>query len=136
MGEQSVLLRAVEAVNFVDEENGSLSVETEAFLGAGYCFSDILHPRKHGGYRHKRCAARLRQHLCEGSLPGPRRSPENERGNLALLDGPPKEMPFTGQMLLADQLSNSFGPHAFGERRSRLGFLLSGMSKKVHCLSP
>ena len=78
--QERVLLRLVEAVDLVDEEDGRLAGATQLVLGVGDDLAQLLHAVQHGRERDDR-ARRSRRASSRASvvLPGAGRAPEDQR---------------------------------------------------------
>ena len=59
MRQEGVLLRLVEAVDFIDKQNGAL-LPLPGCFGLLNRFADVFHARKHSGHGQKLCAEALR----------------------------------------------------------------------------
>ena len=121
VGEDDVLLRLVEAVDFVHEQDGGLRVHALAVAGLGHDAAEV-------GDAGGDCADRLEGGLgsCgdeagEGGLAGAGRSPEDERGQTPGGDGAEQDAVLPDDLLLADELVEGAGAHSFGQRRVSLG---------------
>ena len=115
--EEGVLLRLVEAVNLVYEQDRALASQTPGPLGGRHDFLDVLDAGEH---RAERDEARLRPLGDEPSdrrLARTRRSPEDDRLQPIALDGLPQRTPGPEHVLLPDDLIEAARPHALGERR-------------------
>ena len=77
--QQQILLRLVEAMDFVEKEDGGEGSETELVLGArgdGFYFGGT---RRAAGERHKGTARSLRDDRCDGGFPTARGTTQNDR---------------------------------------------------------
>ena len=77
--QQQILLRLVEAMDFVEKEDGGERSETELVLGA---YGDGLHfggTRRAAGERHKGTARSLGDDRCDSGLPTARGTTQNNR---------------------------------------------------------
>ena len=116
-GQQDILLRLVEAVDLVDEQDRTA---TRRFKPLTPFFDDPPHVGDAG--RHRRQLDELRgrvpcdQHR-QRRLPGSRRPDEHHRPELVLLDQRPKNAAPFQQMRLTDEFIQGSGPHPRGERR-------------------
>ena len=103
--QQHILLCLVEAVDFVDEENGGLPL---VFYPVGRGSQDPAHVRHIGFHTAQplELAPRLAGYdLGEGSLAGTRRPVKDERLDPVGLDGPAQQLPGTEDVGLADKLA-------------------------------
>jgi hypothetical protein len=74
--EERVLLRLIEAVNFIDKENRS-PAKFPFVASLGDCLAQILHSRKDGREADELCVCRGRQKPSQGGLTGAWRAPQD-----------------------------------------------------------
>ena len=123
VGEETVLLGAVEAMDLVHEQQGALSGAGggarlgEHFLQVG----DAREDRGDGDEAH---AHGIGEQPRDRRLARAWRSPQDHRSELARRDHAPDRPVGTGQMLLPDDLVERRRAKAVGERRIRRGRLL------------
>ena len=115
MRQERVLLRLVEAVNLVDEDDGARAILPRA-LGIGHDLLDFLDAGQHGGELDELRLGHARDDLRQRGLAGARRSPEDERANIVALDLRAQRLAGRDQMLLADKLIERPRTHAIGQR--------------------
>src|SRR4030067_835900 len=75
VGQKSILLGLIEAVNLIDEQNSSLVIEFSVFSGPGY---DLLDLFDHGSNRREEYKIRiggLGNNVCQSSLAASWRAP-------------------------------------------------------------
>ena len=114
--QQRILLRLVETVDFVDEQDRRRRVEEVLLAGRFDHFAHILDPRRNGRQREEG-AFELRGHdLSQRGLPHPRRPPEDERRDVARLQKLAENAVAAHQMLLPDVVVERAGTEAFGQR--------------------
>ena len=127
--EQGVLLRLVEAVDLIDEEDGGGSAGEEG-IAAGLVdhLAHLFHPGTDGAEGEEFAVQGLGDDAGEGGLSDPGRAPKDEGGQGAGLDHAPQDTTFPDQVLLADILIQGGGPHPFRKRGKIAG--VSGI--RVH----
>ena len=115
--QEGVLLRLVEAVNLVHEEQRAIAGPRAAVPRLSHHRADLLHPGEHGRERHKTRTRSVGHKAREGGLPHARRPPEEQ----ALLDLPVEdtlqELPFAQQVRLSEDLPRPSRPDALGQGR-------------------
>src|SRR5262245_27946121 len=79
MRQKRILLGFVEAVDFIDEEDGSRAAKLTAAFRGGDDLLDFLDPRRHGADGHELGAGDRGQQPAERRLSGAGRSPEDQR---------------------------------------------------------
>ena len=84
--EKRVLLRLVEAVDLVDEQNRPTAGRTALPLGRRHDFADVLDAREHRAELHEMRAGHSRDDAGERGLARARRSPEDDRLQEVALD--------------------------------------------------
>ena len=119
--EQDVLLRLVEAVDLVDEEDGRLAPQVAVQLRLGDLVADLGDVRFHPVEGFETRAGGLRDDIGERCFPGPRRAVENERGEAIRLDGAAQELALTEDVILAQHLAEGLRAHPCGKRFGDLG---------------
>ena len=125
--QKPILLRFVEAVDLVHEEQSALPVPTPD-LGRLEDFPQFGHAGENGADLDKTVICFLRQQACNGRLADARRTTEHERKNMFLLDCQPYRLAFADQVFLADELLNSPRAHSICKR---LSLLIGGVLKEV-----
>ena len=103
IGQQGVLLRLVETVDLVDEQDGVAS-RLQVALGLFHRRTDILHPRKDGRQRNEFMPEGVRRQPCQRGLAHTRRPPEDHRMRLPRLERQPQRPIRPQQVLLPDHL--------------------------------
>ncbi len=126
-----VLLRLVEAVDLVDEEDRAAAVSSQPVPCARHHRADIVHPRGHGRQLLEGGSGRLRDDARERGLPDARRAVDDERGQAVLGDSEPKRGALTEYVLLAHQLVECARPKPRRQRRVRGLQLLRGVGEEV-----
>ena len=119
VGEERVLLSAVEAVDLVEEEDRALAGTPRA-LGVGRDLADLLEARGDRRERHEAgpaAGAGGREQAGEAGLARTGRAPEEQGGQRARLDQHAKGSARRHQVPLAEYLVERARPHAVGERR-------------------
>jgi hypothetical protein len=117
VGQEGVLLGAVEAVDLVDEEQGAPAGRGAQPLGVGHDALDLGDPRDHRREGHELGARRGGDQARERRLAGPRRAPEDQGRHPVRFDHPAQEAVRPDDRPLADDLVEGPGPQPLGERR-------------------
>ena len=117
--QEGVLLRLVEAVDLVDEEDGAAAEPAPRFLRFGHHRADFLDAGQHGAERDEVRAGRAGDQPRQRGLAGARRTPEDHRLQAVLLDGLPQRPAGPDERVLADEFVERPRPHALGQRRQR-----------------
>ena len=98
--QQRILLRLVETVDFVDEQDRRRRVEEVLLAGRFDHFAHILDPRRNGRQREEG-AFEFRGHdLSQRGLPHPRRPPEDKGGDASRVDHLAQDSPRPHQVFL------------------------------------
>ncbi len=107
MGQEGILLRAVEAMDLVDEQQRA---PPRLALGLGRIedFAQIRDARLDRRKLLEMKVGHLGQKACDGGLAGPRRPPEDHRGQTACPHHA-AEKPITQEMILADDFVQGLG---------------------------
>jgi hypothetical protein len=122
--EEGVLLRFVEAVNLVDEDEGAGAVLAGA-LRVGHDLLDLFDSGKHGGELDELRFGHGRDDLCERGLARARRSPEDERAHVVALDLRAQRLACADEVLLAGKFFERARAHAVSQRTSSVGRAVS-----------
>ncbi len=135
--QKGILLRLVEAVNFVDEDDGARAVLPRP-LGVGHDLLDLFDPGQHGGKFDELRLGHVRDDLRERGLARARRSPEDDRAGVVAVDLGAQRLAGADQMLLPDVFIERARTHAVGQRTSRIGRaagVRNGLEKahQFHC---
>ncbi len=117
MGEEGVLLRLVEAVDLVDEDDGAAALAPPALLGGAQHLAHLLHPGEDRAHRLEVRLGEAADHEGQGRLARAGRAPEDERAELVLLDRPPEGPAGAEHLLLPEDLVEGARPDPVGERR-------------------
>ena len=120
--QQHVLLRLVEAVDFVNEQDGGLPLVLQPVGRQGQHAAHVGHVGFHAAQPLELAPGLPGDDLRQGSLARARRAVEDQRLNAIRLDGPAQQLARPEDMRLADKLAQVARSHA---RRQRL------MSKDV-----
>ena len=116
MREQRVLLRAVEAVDLVEEQDRPLALLAEAAPGPLDDLAHVLHARGHRRQRLERLARRAGHEAGDRGLAGSGRAPEDHRREAVGLDQHPQRLPRAEQLPLTDDLVEVAGPQPGRQR--------------------
>ncbi len=136
--EEGILLRFVEAVNFVDEDDGARAVLAGA-VGIAHDLLDFLDAGEHGGKLDEVGLGDAGNDLGEGGLAGARRTPEDHRSGVVALDLHAQRLARPDQVLLSNEFIERARAHAIGERASALGagvFRRDGREQVHKIISP
>ena len=116
MGQEPVLLGLVEAVDLIDEEDGPTAIDRQLLTGrSNRCpdVGDAAHHRRQGG---EACLDLGGEQPGEAGLAGPRRSPQQERSEVAPLHRPTQRAALAHEVVLADELGQVSRAHPCGQR--------------------
>ena len=130
--QQHVLLCAVEAVDFVEEEDRPLAEVFEVLAGLGQDFADFLDA---GGDRVHRLEAALGvvgDDVRERGLSGPRRAVEDQRGEAVGEQHSPEQLAGPEEVFLPDELVERSRPHPRRERPGLAAVLFAEIVEEVH----
>ena len=118
--EKGILLRFVEAVNLVDENDGAGAVLAGA-VGIAHDLLNFLDAGEHGGEFDEVGLGDTGDDLGERGLAGAGRAPEDHRGRIIALDLHPQRFAGADQVLLPDELVERARTHAVGQRAAARG---------------
>jgi hypothetical protein len=113
--QQRILLRLVEAVDLVDEQDAAAALEGQALLGARDRrphLGDAGHDGREGV---ELSADRVGQEPRQRGLAGARRAPQEQRREMTAGDGPAERAALADELLLADELVEVPWAHPGGE---------------------
>ncbi len=116
VGEEGVLLGLVEAMDLVEEEDGPGAVQSRSLLGAGDDRPDVGDSAHDRRQRLEVGPDRGGEEAGEARLAGPRRTPQEDRGEVAPLHGAAQRSALTDEVLLTDELVEGPWPHPGGQR--------------------
>ena len=134
--QQRILLRLVEAMDLVEEQDRPLAARAQAFAGAAEHLADVLDGRRNGGELFERRPRRRRDDARERRLPGAGRPVEDRRADTVLCDREPERRSLAEHVRLADELVERSRPQPLRERRNRVCPLRSRVREEVaHGLS-
>ena len=134
-GQEGVLLRLVEAVNLVDEQDRPPPELSPRLLGLGHHRLDLLDARQHGAEGDEVRAGDLRDEAGERRLAGARGAPEDDRLQQVALDRHAQRPARREQVLLPDQFVEAARPHAVGEGRPHAASSWAGRGLVVEQLA-
>ena len=115
--QDGVLLRLVEAVDLVDEEDRPEPVAAEAVARSRDHGAHVVDARRHGGELLEGGAGSLGDDAGDRRLAGARRPEEDHRRRPVLLDGAPQRRSGPEHVLLTHELVERRRPQAHRERR-------------------
>ena len=115
MRQKRILLRLVEAVNFVDEHNGARAVLPGA-LGIGHHLLDFFNSGEHGGEFDELRLSHARDDLRQRGFSCTRRAPEDQRASIVSLQLRTQGFAGSYQVILAYEFVEASRTHAVGQR--------------------
>ena len=116
--QERVLLRLVEAVDLVDEQDGPSAGLTPAMVGGGDDVLDFANAGRDGAERDEVRPRDRREQAGHGGLAGARRAPEDQRMEQSLFEGAPQRLAWPDEMRLADELVERARPNPLGQGRA------------------
>ena len=116
IGQEAVLLGAVEAMNLVDEQERALAV-LAALAGPLEHAAQVGHPGEDGRQRLEMQVHGFREQAGDGGLAAPRWPPQDQRAEFARLQHTAERPLGPEQVILAEDLVQRLGTQAFGQRR-------------------
>ena len=119
--QERVLLRLVEAVHFVDEQDRRAARLRERRLGARDRVADVLDAGQHGRQRDELRVERVGHQPRERGLADARRSPQDHRMQLAGRERDGQRLARREQVPLPDDVGDRARPQPLGERRGGRG---------------
>ena len=114
--QQGVLLRLVETVDFIYEQNGGAGAGKDILLRG---LDDLAHFLDSGAHRREReelPVKRVGDYARERGLADAGRAPQNERRKIARVYHVPQDAAFPHKMPLTDIFGEIFGPHPLRKR--------------------
>ena len=129
--QQGVLLRLVEAMHLVHEEDGFAAIQAALALGCVDGFANVLDAGQHCVERDEMGAGGVGDDARQGGLAGARWAIEDHTAELVGLDGAPQQASRSNDVVLADILVQRARPHARGQRLFAGDQFLTLMIKKV-----
>jgi hypothetical protein len=118
-GKEGVLLCAVEAMNFVDEQDGACAPGS-GLLRVGHDLFDFFYAGEYGGEFDEGGLCGFGDDFRQRGLADTGRSPENHRRRIVALDLYAKRLAWAEKVLLTEELVEGTGTHALG-KGSRYG---------------
>ena len=117
--QERILLRAIEAVDLVAEEDRAAAFDLAALLGFANDLAHARHAFGHGAERHEVLVGVAREQTRERRLAAARRAPEHHARDRALLDRLAQRFAGAEQLLVPQEIVERFGTQPMGERRRR-----------------
>ena len=114
MGKEIILLRLVEMMDFIDEEDRGLAQAMKLFRFLDDLL-EIFDSRRDGGELHASCASRAGEDPGQRGLAASGGAPKNQGVQFARFDHPSEKLAGPQKMLLADEFIEGFGSHPFRE---------------------
>ena len=121
VGKERVLLRFIEAMDFVHEHDGARAGARLAF-GGSHDFFDFLDACKHRAEGNKFRTGQTSDQPRERGLAATRRSPEKHGAEVVVFNLHAKCFAGSEKSFLADELIERARAHAFGQRLMRQGY--------------
>ena len=115
IGQKGILLSLVEAMNLINEENGSRA-EAGSLLRVRHYLLDFLDAAEHRGELDEAGLRGLGDDLGQGGLAHSWRTPQNHGPRVVALDLHAQGHARTKQLVLAHVFLQGAGTHALGER--------------------
>ena len=115
VGQKSVLLGLVEAMHFVDKNNGPASGAPRVF-GGGHHVLDLANAAEHRAEGDKFGVRAARDQARERGLAAAGRSPQNHRAEIVAFDGHAQRLAGAEQRLLPGKLLERARTHPLGQR--------------------
>ncbi len=133
MRQKSILLRFVEAVNFVDKDDSARAILASA-VGVAHDLLDFLDAGEHGGKLNEVRFCNAGNDFGESGLPGAGRSPEDHRSRIIALDLHAQRLTRADEVLLSDEFIERSRAHAIGQRTRALrgGIVVRDGGEQVH----
>jgi hypothetical protein len=113
--QERILLRLVEAVHFIYEDNGPSS-RPPGVLGRGHHILDFLDTGQDRAEGHEFGVSQSRHEARQRRFPAARRSPKNHRADVVMFDLDPQRLAWTHQRCLPCEFIERARAHAFRER--------------------
>jgi len=113
--QERILLRLIEAVDFVDEHDRPRAILLRP-LRVRHHLLDLFDPRQHCRKLDVVRLGEIRNDLGQRRLPGPGRPPENHRSRVVALDLCAQRLSRSYQVLLPDELFQRPRTHPVGQR--------------------
>ena len=129
--QETVLLRAVEAVDLVDEQQRALAGLALA-LGAVEGLAQVLHAREDGGELLEHEIGLVRQQARHGGLAGTGRAPQDHALQPAAPEHARQRALGADEMILADDLGKLARPQPVGQRPRRFLLHARGLEQICH----
>jgi hypothetical protein len=116
MGQDGILLGFVEAVDFVDEQDGALFGELAQFASIFHYFAQVGDARGDGAERDEVSMGLAGNYFGEGGFSAAGWSPEDDGGNTVLFDAAAQGASRCQEMSLADDLVECARAYTRGQR--------------------
>ena len=114
--QQHVLLRFVETMNFVDEQQRFLLPGGKPIGGFGQDFTQLLHAVRHRAKLPERAPGCPGQDVRQGRFARARRTVKNHRAEPIRFQKPTQQFAFAEKMFLPDEFVQRLRTHPYGQR--------------------
>ena len=131
MRQKCILLRAIEAMNLVDEDDGARAVLPRP-LGLHHHLLDLFDPGHHRRILDELRLGAPRNDLRQRRLSYSRRSPEEDRADVIALNLHPQRLTRRKQMLLPHKFIQVARTHPVRQRTRAVGCFINRIGKKIH----
>src|SRR5690606_1981037 len=116
MRQESVLLRAVEPMDFVDEQDCPFGLELFPVSGSLYDLAQFWNSSQDCAERNEVGLGGATDYVGQSRLAGPGFTPQEQRRQPILSDGAVEDRSFTYEVLLPDDLGELSGAHPLRQR--------------------
>jgi hypothetical protein len=115
VGQQCVLLRAIEAMNFIDHKERGPAARSHLVSGLLKDLANVLHAARHGTELAEAAVRFVGQQPRERCLSNAGRTVKNDRSKPPGAKQSPQQLSFAEKVLLADKLAERRWPHPRGK---------------------
>ena len=129
--QERILLRAVEAMDLVAEQDRAASFDLAALLRFANDLAHARHAFGHGAERHELLVGVAGEQARERRLAAAGRAPQHHARDRALLDRFAQRLAGAEQLLVAEEIVEGVGPQPMGERRCRPSPAASAAGKEL-----
>ena len=126
------MLAGVEAVHFIDEQQGAQAMAAEPFLGLLHFRAQILDARQHGIEAAEVAAGGVGDDPRQGGFARAWRAMQDQAAEPISSDGSPQQAAWAEDGVLANELIKAARPQSLSERRLLLQLLIGVVAEQVH----